>query len=303
MNRQIEYQCNQCKKLRMLLISDAIELKSFMHDVGTIEFVDVHECINNKIKASLLYVDTHHKVRSQWIIEAEENGYSDAKLGVDMSIPVTPKADLPKIQIVPTSDFGSFNLKGFKIKDKLRQCYFLLNENSKGEKIKAISPLKFIEFEATIAPEIDKKIAELWIKRTAKLIESVPILEEIVITFLPSYLDNFITFEPKEREINELELLFNSPISVIYTSQNKKSLFQENWKTICPDIGSTGYRMYYSILRECADELEKSIIDVYFQIGSQYTFPYFLASINELISLDLICFEKFEFVTIKQPDN
>ncbi|UJG41213.1 MAG: hypothetical protein K9W45_01815 [Candidatus Heimdallarchaeum aukensis] len=301
MNRQIEYQCDECKKIRMLLISDAIELKSLMLDVGTIEFVDVHRCIDDEIKASLLYIDSYNKVRSQCIIEAEEN--DDTKNELDNLIPTVPKTDFPKIQIVPTSDFGSFNLKGFKIKDKLRQCYYLLNENAKGEKIKVISLLKFIEFEATIAPEIDKKIAERWIKRTVKLIESVPILEDIVITFLPSYLDNFITFEPKEREINELELLFNSPISVIYTTEDKKKLFQENWKTICPDLGSTGYRMYNTILEECADEIEKSIIDVYFQIGSQYTFPYFLASINELISLGLICFEKLEFITIKRPND
>jgi len=285
----------------MLLISDAIELKSLMLDVGTIEFVDVHRCTDDEIKASLLYIDSHNKVRSQCIIEAEENGNSKKEL--DVLIPEIPKTNLPKIQIVPTSDFGSFNLKGFKIKDKLRQSYYLLNENSKGEKIKVISPLKFIEFEATIAPEIDKKIAKKWIERTTKLIESVPILEEIVITFLPSYLDNFITFEPKEREINELELLFNAPISVIYTTQDKKKLFQENWNAICPDLGSTGYRMYNTILEECADEIEKSIVDVYFQIGSQYTFPYFLASINELISLGLICFEKLEFITIKLPND
>ncbi|MHA1401010.1 MAG: hypothetical protein ACTSQE_11740, partial [Candidatus Heimdallarchaeaceae archaeon] len=265
-------------------------------------------CIDDKLKASLLFIDNNLTVRSQCLIEPEEEEDEENREKKEiiisgLVIPAPEKKGLPRVKITPTSDFGGFNLKGFVIKDKLRQSYYILNEESDGDKISVESPLKFIRIDANISHEIDKKIAIKWLKRTVQIMESIVVIDESVLSFLGTYLDHFITFLPREKELKELDLLFHAPISILRTTEESFNLFKENWKSIFPNLSVRKYRTYLLILKEFLDEGGKTLLDAYFQVGSEYTFAFFLSAISDLILNGILILEKLEFITYKEPNE
>ncbi len=306
MYHKVEYQCLECKKMRHLLISDAIDINTFFPEGMDIYLIDVHECKGNKLKAVSLYIDNDFIVRSQYLIEADDddgkyqNNKNSAPLSNDnVIIPQPIKSDYPKCVITPTFDYGGFNLYGLEIKDKLRHSYYVLEKKREGENIKVTgsSPLNFISITATISPQINKELVTKWLKKAAKIMESVVLLDESTLSFLGSYLDNFITFPPAVRETTELELLFYSPITTVTVSKEKLILFKENWKSIIPELSRASFRAYSMILDECVNS-EKTLLKLFFDVGSSYTFPYFLSIVSDLYINGIISLNKLVFHTL-----
>ncbi len=301
--RNVEYQCNKCLKTRVLFIAPALQSDS-VSSHGYIELVDVHPCLNEKTQAVKLFVDKNYAVRSQVTLDStsksNESSFSDIS---GLSIPTPKKADFITYDVIPTKDFGAFNLKSLKINDTLRERIFILGSwLDDFIEIKAKSSLNFIELKAMVSKKMSSEIVKIWLQKLANILETLVSLDEKMLNFLGIYLDNMMETRPTEKELLELDLLLNSSVAIPHSSKEHLEIFEEHWKEIFSHKGTAFYRIYKAIMNTCLHNEIKTILDIYEAVKNNITemqvFPYFLSILRDLVEFGLINIERLEFYTI-----
>ncbi len=302
--QKVEYQCNNCGKLRLLFIAPALQSDK-VEQTGYIEYCDVHICKNEELNAIKLFVDHNYDVRSQVSVEtgtsSEEPAFTEI---AGLNIPAPKKAELRKHTIIPTRDFGAYSLKRLEIKDKLRQCTFVLEGEKEVVEIIAHSPLNFIEIDAHITEELNTDTVYEWLLSLSNILESLVFLDENLLSFLGTYLDHMVISPPKEKELLELSLLLNSTVAIPHSTEEHIQIFDEHVNELFPNLNVISYRMYKTIMESCLKNEKNRIIDIYEQVKKKIVqiqaFPYFISIFSTLVSFGFINLERLEFYTISE---
>ena len=301
--QKVEYQCNKCGKLRILFIAPALQ-SGKVETHGYIEYCDVHFCDKNELNAIKLFVDHNYDVRSQVAVETKSKSEEPAFTELaGLGIPIPEKTEFITQTIVPTRDFGGYNLKKIEVKDKLRQRnYVIIEEEGEGEnEIIVNSPLNFIEIKVQVSAELQKDIVKEWLIGLSNIIESLVYLDEKLLSYLGTYLDYMLINIPKEKELLELTLLLHSSVAIPHSTKQHIEIFEEHVNELFPELNVVSYRMYKSILEACLDNEQRTILNFYEELKEKMTqiqaFPYYISIISTLVSFGFINLEKLEFYT------
>jgi len=302
----VEYLCTSCHKQRIIFIPKTI-LPFLKKGADIFELVDIHECKNNSLRATKLFIDANNVVRSHVLLRTEIDktpsiiGEQDLKFG----IPIPSISKYNQRTLTPTIDYGGVNLYSLRIIDKLREEIYVLNTypNSKGKKYNEVdeySTLNFIETKAKINLSINTKITQLWIKKINDLIENLVYLDDFSLSFIPAYFDRIIENPPKDLTMLELDLLFQSKIAIPHSYKTNIDIFEKNFDEIFPMTPVKIYKIFTKMLRECCGNINNTIYDIYEIFKKEeliISFPYFLSLFSKLVSFGFITIEKLEFLT------
>ena len=301
--QKVEYQCNKCGKLRILFIAPALQ-SGKVETHGYIEYCDVHFCEKNELNAIKLFVDHNYDVRSQVAVEAKSKNDEPAFIDIaGLGIPIPEKTEFITQTIVPTRDFGGYNLKKIEIKDKLRQrIYVIKEEEGEGEiEVTVESPLNFIEIKVQVSAELKIEIVEEWLVGLSNIVESLVYLDENLLSYLGTYLDYMLVNIPKEKELLELTHLLHSSIAIPHSTTEHIEIFEEHVNELFPDLNVVSYRLYKTILEACLNNEQKTVLNFYEEMKTKMTqiqaFPYYISIISVLVSFGFINLEKLEFYT------
>jgi len=300
--QKVEYLCNKCGKGRILFISPALQSDQ-VAETGYQEYIDVHYCSDEHLNAIKLYVDSHYNVRSQVSIEASKNkDVAEIKELQGFAIPVPKASKFVQYSIKSTNDFGSYNLKSLRIKDKFRQTDYLIEGSNEGEKIESFSDLDFIEIEANISSDLESEQVKGWLTSLANSLETLVLLDEDLLKYIGTYLDQIISEKPTDKEMLELDLLLNSTIAIPHSSQAHIEIFEKHRHEIFYEQSNMAYRIYKLILKKCLVNEQKTIKQIYNEVKEEMiqmqAFPFFLSVLSTLVSFGFINLEKLEFYTI-----
>ncbi|MHA1201115.1 MAG: hypothetical protein ACTSQ4_01165 [Candidatus Heimdallarchaeaceae archaeon] len=300
--QKVEYLCNNCGKGRILFISPALQSDQ-VAETGYQEYIDVHYCNDEHLNAIKLYVDAHYNVRSQVTIQALKNKEETEINELEgFAIPIPKASNFVQYSIKSTNDFGSYNLKFLRIKDKFRQTDYLIEGSKEGEKIESFSELKFIEIEANISSDLESEQVKGWLTSLANSLETLVLLDEDLLKYLGTYLDQIITEKPKDKEMLELDLLLNSTIAIPHSSQAHIDIFEKHRKKIFPELSTMGYRIYQLIMSACLVNEQKTLTQIYNEAKKEMiqvqAFPFFLSVMSTLVTFGFINLEKLEFYTV-----
>lgn len=273
---------------------------------GYVEYFDFHTCKDKKIVVNVLCVDVSYSVRSQVLLDSPiEKKEKKEQITDVFSIPTPQKAELKVKKIEPTSDFGAFNLRKIQIKDSLRNCVCVIGLKEKGRTVTVNSPMGFIEIEALYCEELDEAITKKWFETLSKYLESLEFLDDIIMKYIPTYLDYWLSYEPIEREVLELDLLLHLTTSLPISKLSQEDLQGMQWKTIFPNKPVNNHRIYNSILRLCENNEKMTLLDVYEEIlnslSQMLSLPFYISAVRDLIANDFLEVEKLEFVTTYDP--
>jgi len=288
--------------VRILFISPVLQSEQIA-ETGYQEYIDVHYCNEEEPNAVKLYVDSHYNVRSQVLIKASKNKEeAEIKELQGFAIPVPKASNFVQYSIKPTNDFGFYNLKFLKIKDKFRQTDYLIEGSEEGEKVETVSDLEFIEIEANISSDLESEQVKGWLTSLANSLETLVLLDENLLKYLGTYLDQIITEKPKNKEMLELDLLLNSTIAIPHSSQAHIDIFEQHKHELFPELSIIGYRIYKHILNACLVNEQKTLTQIYNEAKKEMiqvqAFPFFLSVVSTLVSFGFINLEKLEFYTV-----
>ena len=300
--QKVEYVCNSCGKNRLLFIAPSLQ-SDRVASHGYVQYVDVHYCKNEKLNAIKLYVDKSYTVRSQVSVETTTSSDESSVREIEgLNIPMPKKTEFKTQEIKSTKDYGGYNLRKLKIKDKLRERIYLIEVQETGEKLSVKSTLNFIEITAIVEENISVEIAEMWFKNLANMMESIVSLDEDLLRYLGTYLDHMILNTYSEKELLELDLLLHSTVAIPHSTLAHINIFINHAEELLPEMNLIIERMYISIMNSCLDNEQKTLIDVYNEVKetivSIQSLPYFLSIISQLVSFGFINVEKLEFYTI-----
>ncbi len=289
--------------MRILFIAPALQ-STKIDTHGYTEYVDVHICENKELKAIKLFVDAHYDVRTQVSVESkskeEEPGFTEVE-GF-LNIPVPKKAEFLDHIIVPTKDYGGYNLNYLFITDKLRSRDYILEGDKKGKKIVKTSPLEFIEITGYVGDDIETDFAEDWLLNLANSMETLVYLDENLLQYIGVYLDYMIVSKPLAKELVELNLLLHATMAIPHSTKEHISIFEGHVDELFPGLNIVHYRIFIAIMEHCLQNEQKTLMIVYEELKKKITqlhsFPYFLSVVSQLVSFGFVNIEKLEFYTL-----
>jgi len=294
--RKIEYECNICKNTRVLLILQSLHRE--VDEKGYVEYVDVHQCLDERLNANILYVDKSLVVRSQVPVRVGDD-MSSSQISA-FQIPVPKKVDLKEIQLIPPKEFKYKNLKGLRIADKLRQAQYVLQKKGDGNKIEIESELSFIELEAIVSKGIDEEVIEDWLKQVVSILEAIVLLDEEMLAYLITYLDPKINVHPTGETIIEIDMILHAKSSFPISSLKSYATFRRQWPDFSKDYGKKNFEGYEKLLTYCIGNQHKTLLDIYFKTENSLQFIDFIDRIEDLAMLGLINIKKTEFFTVQE---
>ena len=294
-HQQITYVCNSCQEKRIILFPANMKIK--VDSRGLSEFVDIHKCKNDELKALILFVDAQYAVRSQVPISSEEATTSAADNFASIPVPMPRKTELGKIEIQPDDKFKASVINELKIKDRLRQLQYLLapKKNIADRDIKIDSQFCFIQIEANVSKKADLAIAKRWFKEIANILEQTVNVQDKVFTLLLTYLEDKMKHDSFVREFKEVEILLHGPVTIPMTTQAAITDFEDRWVSLSAKLTLGDYSEYKKILLVCLDNKNQTLLDIYDLLSSQMNPSYFLAAIFELFRNSFIKLEKPQF--------
>ncbi|MBY9001434.1 MAG: hypothetical protein KGD64_10990 [Candidatus Heimdallarchaeota archaeon] len=300
--QKVEYQCNNCSKVRILFISPALQSEQ-VAATGYQEYIDVHYCKEEYLNAIKLFVDSHYNVRSQVTVKTSKNEKeAEIKELQGFSIPIPKASSFLQYSIKSTNDFGSYNLKSLVIKDKFRQTDYHIKGEEEGEKIESFSSLEFIQIEANVSSELETEQVKRWLLSLANSLETLVVLDEELLKYLGTHLDHIIADIPSHQVMLELDILLNSTIAIPHSSQAHLDIFETHRIYIFPELSAMGYRIYKLLLNTCLTNEHKTLMQIYNEIKKEMVqvqaFPFFLSVISTLVTFGFINLEKLEFLTV-----
>ena len=294
--KKIEYECNFCRKTRVLYILPSLHKN--VDDKGYIEYVDVHQCRNELITANILYVDSSLTVRSQVPVDVGDD--LSSKQINSLNIPSPKKVGFQKCEITPMKDFRRKNLKGIFIKDKLRQCDFSLKKKGDGREINIISELKFIEIKAVVAKSVDVDIATEWFKQIASILEAIVLLDNEMLAFLITYLDPKLPSLTSGDTIIEIDYILHAKSSFPKSTLKSFAIFRRQWKKISEEVESKDFSIYEKLITYCIGNQHKTLLDIFEKAEENMSFVDFVTAMQQLSMLGMLNIRKVEFFTVKE---
>ena len=294
--RKIDYECNLCKKTRILYVLPS--LHQSVDEKGYVEYVDIHPCEDDRLNANILYVDKSMVVRSQVPVRVGDNVATHEISS--MQIPVPKKVDFKTAIIEPDKDFKYKNLKYFKITDRLRQTIFELKDKGGGKPINVTSELEFVDIETKVSKNTDSDIAEYWLKQLASILEAIVLLDEEMLSFMILYLDPKIAELPSGESIIELDMILHAKSCFPIASLKSYATFRRQWPRIKSERKGTDFESYEKLLTYCIGNQYKTLLDIYFKAESAMSFLTYLDRIEDMSMLGLINIRKTEFFTVDE---
>jgi len=263
------------------------------------EYVDLHSCVESKLKAIILYVDSSLTVRSQVPVKVGSD-LSSSQIS-SFNIPAPQKVDLTTKKITKLKEFKGRNLKKIMIKDRLRQSTFVLENGLDGGNINVISELGYIEIKATVARNVIKERAVEWLEKVSSILEAIILLDEEMLSYLMLYLDPKIISNPTTNSILELDLLLHAKSAYPISNLKSFAIFKRQWEVFKDVLKSKDYKLYEKAITYCIGNQYKTLLDIFqLKMEDSLSFVDFLVVINELSMLGLINIEKVEFITVKE---
>jgi len=291
--RKIDYECNNCKKNRIIYVLPTLHLD--VDKTGYVEYVDIHACLEDKLTANILYVDKSMVVRSQVPVKVGDD-LSTEEIS-SMQIPVPKKMDFKAAEIIPIKEFRYKNLKSMEIVDRLRQTRFVLKKKGDGKPIEISSELNFIDIKIIIAKNIDPEIAEDWLKQIAAILEAIVLLDEEMLSYIVAYLDPKLEETPTGESIIEVDMILHAKSSFPLASLKSYATFRRQWSKIQPDFKGKDFSMYEKLITYCIGNQYKTLLDIYFKAMNTLSFNSFIDRIEDLAMLGIINIKKTEFFT------
>ncbi len=326
--RKVMYQCNYCKKSRILYLPHALNIFK-ENQTGLVQLTDIHLCTNNILSAILCYVDSSYNVRSQVKITATQEGYeierdldkkdSESKEPtLPFAIPLPSKTSEVKIKIdLPDNDFNFSNIIGINIKDKIRKREYYFGDIDKGKSFIGTSQLDFIKVVCSIKERTAKKVYKnwtdakkkgsvraapysvitTWLKTLANSIESLVYLKDDLLGYLLEFLDGIIATSYSDQIKNVLELLLRSDSTFPIARKEKISEFDEKaWNKEFKDLTLPELINYKHILLLCKENSSKNVTELYEEVKKKFTYSTFLLALSLLLEKGYITFNKLEFM-------
>jgi len=297
-NQQITYVCNTCIKKRIILFPAGMEIK--VDSRGLSEFVDIHNCKDEKLTALILFVDSRYAVRSQVPISSEDATQSSQDNLTNIPVPVPKKTELATIDINTPENFKATFIKELFVNDRLRQLQYSLQPKKTVEKrdIKIDSQFLFVHIHANVSKKISLAKAKKWFKEIANLLEQAIHIEDEVFTLLIIYLEEKLKKNPSPREFKELEILLNGPVTVPISSKKLVEDSYANWGSLDGNLTLSDYDEYDKIMLACLDNKHNTLLEIFSQMKEHMKFSYFLSAIYDLFSNNFIQLEKPQFFAI-----
>ena len=289
--------------MRILFIAPALQSTN-VETHGYTEFVDVHICVNNELSAIKLFVDSHYDVRTQVTVESKpkEEEPTFTEMSGLLNIPIPKKAEFLDHNIIPTKDYGGYNVKHLFITDKLRRRDYILGKEGEGKKIVKNSPLGFIEIIGYVEESVTTSFAEDWLLNLANSMETLVYLDENLLKYIGVYLDYMIVESPQAKELVELNLLLHASMAIPHSTEEHISIFESHVEELFPSLNVINFRIFKSIMTNCLKNEQKTLMEIYEEMKQKITqlhsFPYFLSVISQLVSFGFVNIEKLEFYTL-----
>lgn len=296
--------CNLCQKIRLTIIPKVLQPK--MNSAGYVEIIDVHNCKDDQMKASILFVDTSYTVRSQVLVNPIGTKKEEKKPAFDLGIP-SPKATvLPTVIVNPIRELDQLNLTKMKINDNLRQHIYKYEVLKEGKNLSCKSPLGFIKIKATFSAKISNNIVQQWLDKVAKILESITMFDEGMLSYLCDYLTDRIHKKPTKQEIMELEVLLNSSYTFPKTTfdQNETLSLEDDWTNLLKNLSKAERKMYHFVVKSSINNVKMTTLGLYIaileKISMSITFSQFMSVMASLLINKYISLEKVSFITIKE---
>ena len=292
--RKIDYECNICKRTRIIYILPS--LHQTVDEKGYVEYVDIHPCADDRLNANILYVDKNMVVRSQVPVRVGDD-VSTQEISA-MQIPVPKKVDFKIAKIEPEKSYKYKNIKSLNIVDRLRQTHFQLKEKGDGKLLKVTSELDFIDIEVKMSKNTDIDLAEDWLKQLASILEAIVLLDEEMLSFMILYLDPKISEPPTGESIIELDMILHAKSSFPIASLKSYATFRRQWPKIQSERKGTDFESYEKLLTYCIGNQYKTLLDIFFKAESAMNFLHFIDMIEDMSMLGLINIRKTQFFTV-----
>ncbi|MHA1401219.1 MAG: hypothetical protein ACTSQE_12790 [Candidatus Heimdallarchaeaceae archaeon] len=293
--------------MRILFISPYIQ-KKFQTASGHAEFIDVHYCIDDKLSAIKLFVDTNCAVRTQVRLSTrkDEEVTIEETEGFTIPVPKPKKPEISKQPIIPNKDFTAFYVKSLEIVDKLREQVFTIIERDaeKCMEVEALSTLHFIQIKAKVKESLNRRRVKKWLHNVADLIERLVMLDEDGLSLIPVYLDHVIDHDPSDTEVLELDLILQSNIAIPHSTEEHIHILNKNFDEIFPFESVKIYRIFVKMMELCLNNENRTLMQIYELYKSEATdlplvsYPYFISLVAKLVNFGFVNIEKLEFYTI-----
>ncbi len=294
---KIQYECNSCGKTRVLHIATKLHVN--VAETGYVEYVDVHTCKEDKLSANIICVDKHLSVRSQEQVNVG-NELTAQKVDQHLNIPMPKRVDLTEEKIQKNDSFKGKNIKKLIFRDKLRQTKFILEGKETDNSIFVVSEFKFIEVQVWLHKRIDETIAQNWFIQIASILEAIILLDEEMLSYLITYLDNKIESNLDSNSIFILDLLIHAKSIFPKTNLRLYAIFKRNWNTLKGGLPREDFHYYERILTSIMNNEHKTLLDVYevYNDRDKIDFGQYISSIYELSLVGIANIERMEFITI-----
>lgn len=300
----IEYMCNLCQKIRLTIIPKVLQPK--INSAGYVEIIDVHNCKDDQMKASILFIDTSYTVRSQVLVDPIGTKKEKKKQAFDLGIPSPKATALPTQTINPIRDLDQPYLTKMKINDNLRQHIYKYEVLKEGKNLSWKSPLGFIKIKATFSTTISNNIVQMWLDKVAKILESITMFDEGMLSYLCDYLTDRIHKKPSKQEEMELEVLLNSSYTFPKTTvaQNEILNLGDDWINLIKKLSKEEMNIYSFIVKTSSNNVKMTTLGLYIEIlekiSMSITFSQFMSAMASLLLNKYISLEKISFITIKE---
>ena len=300
-NVKIEYQCNKCHTKRIMFIpKSAIRVSK---ESGYIELYDFHRCRNNECTPTILFVDENLDVRAQTIINKEETDESPQS---SLPIPVPKKVSMLKKEIPLNKDVSFQLVKGVQIIDKLRKTIFTLS-SLEGQKILEVtSNTNNIKIIANVFVGLEESNTQLWLKGFANELETVVIFKIDILTYMIQYLNERLKEECTAAKLMEIDLLVNSGVIFLETTEVNLELYKSGWKKEFPKFSKNHALLGRYILSNALTNPNMNLLELINRIKNDYkkqnAAKFRISDLFEvlanLITKNLVIVNRAEFITI-----
>ncbi len=294
---KIEYECNLCRKTRILYIDPSLHEK--VDSKGYMEYVDLHACVGDKLQAVILYVDKSLTVRSQVPVKVGSD-VTPSQIGT-FNIPSPHKVELLTKEITKPKKFKGKNLKRLEITDRLRQTKFLLDGPMEGEPINVTSEFHYIDIRAHVSKSVSVISTMEWFQKLSSILEAIILLDEEMLSYLVLYLDPKLPQLPTTNGILDLDLLLHAKSAYPHSNLKTYAILKRQWHDLRETLEHNDYRLYEKPITYCIGNQYKTLLDIYQQkLEKEMDFVDYIGVINELAMLGLVNIEKVQFITVNE---
>lgn len=328
--QKLEYQCNNCGKIRSVMLPEIIKEECDFTQSGYCESFDVHTCENDELQAIILFVDTNFNVRSQTAIRASYDGFEaveEKACNESFLIPMPKKSQIVNRK-VKTRGQTIKNIMGMKIRDKLRNTCYMIGDIGKGKELTVNSDLNFIEIQINLKDKFAEQLLKkwkdkmkhskfgtatqnmpfseprAWLRNIVDILESTILFNDDMLSYLTGYLDTKLHEHPIKGDLITLKLLLKSMVTIPYTEREHMEKFEAEWSELLPEVTLVEKNSYKIILEESFQNAERSLLILYNDLEKNRTinisYQQFVEMVSLLVEKEFLLIYTVEFGTVKR---